>query len=72
MFYFIKIFFKVCCRKKFLWDINVGDFFFYKKVGSDIKICLLLELVLDKKIMGYLIDSMEEFKLLVSIYFKLF
>lgn len=33
---------------------------------------MLLELVLDKKIMGYLIDSMEEFKLLVNIYFKLF
>lgn len=56
-------------------------FFFYKKVGSDIIICLyfcfILMInyvirVLEKKIMGYLIDSMEEFKLLVNIYFKLF
>lgn len=72
MFHPIKISLKARCRKKSLRDINAGDFFSHKKVGSDTKTCLLSELVLDKKIMGYLIDSTEELKLPVNIYFKPF
>lgn len=82
MFHPIKISLKARCREKSLRDINAGDFFLIKRSAVVLKpVCTsvsfqwptkLSELVLDKKIMGYLIDSTEELKLPVSIYFKPF
>lgn len=40
MFHPIKISLKARCREKSLRDINAGDFFSHKKVGSDTKTCL--------------------------------
>lgn len=82
MFHPIKISLKARCREKSLRDINAGDFFLIKRSAVILKpVCTsvsfqwptkLSELVLDKKIMGYLIDSTEELKLPVNIYFKPF
>lgn len=82
MFHPIKISLKARCREKSLRDINAGDFFLIKRSTVVLKpVCTsvsfqwptkLSELVLDKKIMGYLIDSTEELKLPVNIYFKPF
>lgn len=82
MFHPIKISLKARCRKNSLRDINAGDFFLIKRSAVILQpVCSsvsfqwptkLSELVLDKKIMGYLIYSTEELKLPVNIYFKPF